>query len=548
MTIRSRTLDDRAIEGTKKLGALTPTLTTQPSTLSPPVGNTGAGLPSQPHLNQPSITPVVRPAPQIPGDTRSVAPPPMTPALPSIPPALPTVTGSRTDPVYTPQGAPAPDPYAAHPPSVQALGPEAVITTQTSELAPGPSAMNPVQHPDSPYVTPPSQAVGQTPEQIAAINAERQARGLPPLDLRTNEQKAQAQANVKQGLSAAGEQYSPEIQQMVNPLVESLAWSEEQKRINDARKAAMPQPTGVPMPPPGRSPADTAFDAVPGVNTPPVVPQPNPEPMATPVQVVPTVEGGATQRPQQPTGLPTGGTVIKQPNEVGTVDVVPNTPPTQQPVAQQPVAPEPMAPQPMAPQPQQPPAPQQPPQPPPAQQQPQNAVGLENLAGVLEQLLANPSAFGSKEIEGLRENFRQQQEEEARQARQAIEADAAKRGVTFSSAPATRTGGLFDVERYQSQARAQADKDFAAQAALSRDEAMKTALASSLGFGQLGQQDQQFKDQLALSLAELGFRGAPDIQSQLGNLASFGLGQAPAGMDPALWQMLGTLFAPQQAA
>lgn len=167
-----------------------------------------------------------------------------------------------------------------------------------------------------------------------------------------------------------------------------------------------------------------------------------------------------------------------------------------------------------------------------------NAIGLENLGGLLERLLGSPDVFGNEQILGLRESLARERARERRDVGSSINVDAARRGVLQSSIPVTERIGLED--RLAGRAE-DADVQLLNLAAQSRAQQLNTSIGQAFSFLGLGQQNDQLLGQLGGLAEQLGIQGAPN-QGQ-GIEALLGLpGGGGGGINPQLLQQLGALF------
>jgi len=169
-------------------------------------------------------------------------------------------------------------------------------------------------------------------------------------------------------------------------------------------------------------------------------------------------------------------------------------------------------------------------------------IGLENLAGVIERGLGTPSAFGSEQIDALRSSLRDDLGAQFQEGVEGLDIDAARRGVFHSTVP---TAGRARLQGQQDRALASADAGFAAQAAQAQDAGRRDMIGAALNFGQMGQQGQQFQDNLAARLAEISGRGAPSGDVAATNLAGLGgqFSQPGAGqIDPSVMALIAQMF------
>lgn len=163
----------------------------------------------------------------------------------------------------------------------------------------------------------------------------------------------------------------------------------------------------------------------------------------------------------------------------------------------------------------------------------QGAVPLGAIGGLLERQLANPSRFGSAQVQQAFTSLDQQLQDQANQANQAAIADAQRRGVFFGT-PLTTSQG--DIATQLQRGRG----DLATNLLLSQAQTgagdLQRAIQNVFQFGGQQQQADQFAAQLGLQTLGLGLEGAPSIggaAAQFGGAPQFGGGQQQPFIDPA---------------
>lgn len=187
--------------------------------------------------------------------------------------------------------------------------------------------------------------------------------------------------------------------------------------------------------------------------------------------------------------------------------------------------------------------PEEPPEPPPGEPDPPPPGGdgswdLSNLAALLAQRLNQPSAFGTEEIQQLRE-WLASEREASRIGRTAdLEADAASRGVFYGTPLTTSLG---DLESELARAEAGHDVQLTQLAAQYQQEGMNRAIQDAMNFLQFASGERNSMFQNALAAANAGGAGGPDINTLLAGIMGLP-GGSVEGLDPGFVELLSFLF------
>lgn len=166
------------------------------------------------------------------------------------------------------------------------------------------------------------------------------------------------------------------------------------------------------------------------------------------------------------------------------------------------------------------------------------AIGLENLGGLIERLLGNPSAFGSPQIQEIRSALAGERERERQQRAAALNADAARRGVFHSTIPAF---GLSELEGELASREALADAQLTAQAAQFHQTGQQQAIDNAFRFLGMGQQGAAGLANLGGLAGQIGFAGAPTVGGILNSFMQMPGAQA-GGVDPGIAALIGQLL------
>ncbi len=173
----------------------------------------------------------------------------------------------------------------------------------------------------------------------------------------------------------------------------------------------------------------------------------------------------------------------------------------------------------------------------------EGSVGLENLGAVVERRLGNETGgFGSEEALRFREIAANRRADERTQGVSDINADAARRGTSFSTLPSGELGGL--EERIQ---RSADETDLSLQNMIAQASfgGKNRAIDDAFRFNQSAFSNEQARNaglgNLGGLAGQLGQQGAPDLNQAV---AGFGLNTqgSGGGIDPNLAATLGQLF------
>lgn len=166
------------------------------------------------------------------------------------------------------------------------------------------------------------------------------------------------------------------------------------------------------------------------------------------------------------------------------------------------------------------------------------AIGLENLGAVIERMLAQPSPFGSEEIQSIRDTLAEQREEERGRRAGEIAGSAARRGTFFSTIPAFQERAL---EERLAEEEALADARLTERAAQFQQQGQANAVQQAMQFLSQAQNAALSEGQLGLQALQAGQAGGPTIPSSLAALMQLPSG-APQGINPGLFSALGALI------
>jgi len=172
------------------------------------------------------------------------------------------------------------------------------------------------------------------------------------------------------------------------------------------------------------------------------------------------------------------------------------------------------------------------------------AIGLGNLGGLIERQLANPSAFGSSQVQDAFKGLVGQLDESAETANQRAIADAQSRGVFFGS-PLTTSQG--DIATQLQDAKGNLATQLLLNQAQTFGQDQNAAIGNAFRFGENQLGADQFAASLGLQSFGAGNQGAPNINSAANAIAAQPL-PAPQGGSNAALGALGALFgsSPQQ--
>jgi len=161
-------------------------------------------------------------------------------------------------------------------------------------------------------------------------------------------------------------------------------------------------------------------------------------------------------------------------------------------------------------------------------------VDLRDLGGEIEKLLGNPSRFSEKAFKRSKKQAMDEIDLLEGRALGDQRASAASRGVFFGT---PGSSGEAKVREGAQVARNRSLTDLLQRQADTLGSDRRSAIDQAMGFGREARESQMAKIGAGGAQLEAGQQGVPTLQDML---AQFG-GQAPPGIDPALFAMLGQL-------
>lgn len=170
-------------------------------------------------------------------------------------------------------------------------------------------------------------------------------------------------------------------------------------------------------------------------------------------------------------------------------------------------------------------------------------VPLQNLRGLIEQMLGNNNRYDDATVQGLRDSQKHDLQDTQRTEEDRLRTDAASRGVYRGSGLSTSLG---DASQRYTRGLADAEANLQGRVADARAQDKQSAIGNAFQFGQGEMQNQSLIANILSMLAQQGGAGGPTIPGATGDIGALP-GPAPADYS-SIYQLLGTLFAPPTKA